>query len=198
MRGPKGQLVAEPIRASMPLLSGDFRCVHDAELGDEIGWLEAPDYPNAESVAAAIALEYDEVAESATLRSPIFVGVDRGVLIGASLIFDARMGFVLGVDLCGESVGLYNRVVDPLYASTRASFRGRNLEAGDGPGESETVLAPISRSLLMRYRDVGLTLRAEGRGANILLGLPAHLLEGFLRRIESHLPLQAGAEKVRD
>lgn len=183
----------------MPLLSGDFRCVHDAELGDEIGWLEAPDFPDAESVAAAIKLDYDEVAETATLRSPIFVGVDRDLMIGAALIFDARLGYLLGIDFFGDDPGRYNRVVDPLYASRHVHYRGRDLDPHDEEGEdtggkSETLLAPLSPSLLMRYRDVGLTLRAEGRGADILLGLPAHLIEGFLRRIEKHLPMPQTAE----
>ncbi len=157
---------------------------------DRVDWVSSPEHPDAEAVAAATQLDFDQVASRAAMRSPVFLGDASGSAISATLIFDAHLGYLLAVDLMGPRVGRYNRLVDPMETSRPALWRRR--EPGE-QAQAETVLCELNLSLLLRHRDVGLPLLLRGNRGDIGIGLPAHLLQGFLSRVERDLP--TGAER---
>lgn len=157
----------------------------------EVDWLASPEHTSAAAVAGATRLDFDQVAGHATMRSPVFLASAAETTISATLLFDAHLGCLLAVDLMGPAVGRYNRLVDPLETSRPALWRrrepGRHAEA---EAEAETVLCEVPHSLLIRHRDVGLPLVLRGARSEIGLGLPAHLLQGFLSRVEPGLPTE--------
>ncbi len=161
------------------------------ETDPTLTWLVSPDHRDAEAVAAATRLDFDQVAGRAALRSPVFLGGSEGTAIAVTLVFDAHLGTLAAIDLMGPRVGRYSRLAHDAPGLERGE-RGRPLlwrrhEAARG-AEAETLLAQLSSSELMRHRDVGLPLRLCGARGDVSFGLPAPLLQGFLARVARDLP----------
>ena len=155
----------------------------------EVLWLASEEHPDAGAVASATRLDYDEIAERAALHSPIFLGVHGDALVGVSLVFDTHMGYLLAVDLMGPEIATFNRVRDPLATSRAALWREHSSE---GAYQTETVFTELPLSMLLRHRDIGLPLwvqaGSQAEDDRLGIGLPAHLLEGFLSRTELSFP----------
>lgn len=150
-------------------------------------WVASPEHLDADAVARATRLDFDQVAGRATMRSPVFLASASETAVSASLIFDAHLGELLAVDLMGPEIGRYSRLVDPLETSRPALWRRRERGC---QVEAETVLCSVAHSLLIRHRDIGLPLLLRGSAGEIGIGLPAHLLKGFLARVEPGLPTE--------
>ena len=154
-----------------------------------VAWTTSPEHPDADAVSDATRLDFDQVSGRAAMRSPVFLASVDGLAISTALIFDSLLGYLLAVDLMGPRVGRFNRLVDPLETSRPALWRRRERATG---AEAETILCGVAPSLLLRHRDVGLTLQLRGAHDDIDFGLPAHFLRGFLTRVEGAIPAGKG------
>ena len=124
------------------------------------------------------------------MRSPVFLGSADGLAVSATLIFDSHLGYFFAFDLMGPRVGRFNRLVDPMDVSRPAFWRRRERCEGS---EAETIFCGVAQSLLLRHRDIGLSLELRGAHDDLGVALPAHFLQGFISRVERGLLTGVGS-----